>query len=144
MTKLDELYEYAERNQIEVDYFLLRQIKSLSAVMPDGTCIIAVDPSQIRSETEETVILGHEIGHCETNSFYLPTADRHTVSSCERKATRWAIGKLLPMESLFEAFSKGYSEPWEIAEYVGLPVDFVQKAMWFYMNGSLDEPRAEI
>lgn len=140
MTQLDELYEYARENQIEVDYFLLSHLKSLSTVLSDGTNVIAIDTAKIRSAQEETVILSHEIGHCETHSFYSPLDDTYTRCRYEKRATRWAIQKLLPKDVLFSAINNGYRETWELAEYFDLPEYFIESAMWLYTNGNMDVP----
>lgn len=140
MTRLDELYEYARERNIEVDYFLLSRIQSLSSRLDDGRLVIAIDTSKIDSESEEIIILAHEIGHCETLAFYLPTSDCCTIRRCENKATRWAIEKILPKALLLEAVSIGYTEPWQIAEYFDLPEKFVRTAMWLYANGNMAAP----
>lgn len=140
MTKLEELYEYANENGIEVDYFLLHHIKSLSTVLDGDKPVIAMDATKISTQAEETVILGHEIGHCETRSFYTKDTDRYTRCRCENKANRWAIEKLIPKRDMLEAINQGHREIWDLAEYFGLPENFVIRAIWLYRNGNMAVP----
>jgi len=63
---LDELYDRAQQQGIEIDNFAMREIVSVS--FPENW--IAIDTRKIKTRAEEKVILAHEIGHCETGSFY--------------------------------------------------------------------------
>ena len=44
-----DLYAYAEEQGIEVDWFPLSQVQSLSLPLPDGTTCIAIDPRKFWS-----------------------------------------------------------------------------------------------
>ena len=68
--RLIALYDYAEQRGIDVDWFSAVQASSMSLPLPDGTCCIAIDPWKMDTLEQETVFLAHELGHCETGSFY--------------------------------------------------------------------------
>ena len=63
---LDELYVYAQAKRIDVDDFPMRELKSAS--FPENW--ITMDSRKLKTKAEEKVILAHEVGHCETGSFY--------------------------------------------------------------------------
>ena len=126
--ELHELYDIADENHIDVEYFPLQQLISLST--PDA---IAINVDKIETESAEKFVLGHELGHCMTGSFYrinsLETRDR-----METRANRWAIRNLLPWPELQEAIGAGIAEPWELAEYFNLPEPFIKDAIEYYIN----------
>ena len=91
MTELLDLYQYAEQRDIEVDWFPLPVTPSLSVKLPDNSCAIGIDPWKMETLAEELVCLAHEVGHCETDSFYDPTTGLPVKQKCENRADRWAI-----------------------------------------------------
>lgn len=81
---------------------------------------------------DETVKLAHELGHCETGSFYSRTAALDLRQKHENRADRWAIKKLVPKDELEEAVSRGCCEAWELAEHFGVTEPFIRKAVEYY------------
>ena len=127
---LNTLYNIAECNNIEVYSYALKQCESLS-LLYDGDCFIAIDPFALKSDADEKVKLAHEIGHCETGSFYNEYAVCDVRSKHEYTANKWAIKKLIPEDELKEA-CKFCNNRWELSEHFGVPEDFMQKALDFY------------
>ena len=70
MKSLEEFYRFAEKQNITVDHFPLRTREALSIMDEDGRCFVAIDPARIRDEADGRAKLAHELGHCETSSFY--------------------------------------------------------------------------
>lgn len=132
MSKLLDLYDQAESDGIGVYWFDLWETASLSCQAADGTCSIAMDPWRMDTVADETVKLAHELGHCETGSFYNRHAALDIRQKYENRADRWAIKKLIPKDELRQAFLHGYREVWELAELFGVTEPFVMKAMEYY------------
>ena len=132
MIKLDELYEIAEKQNIEVYSFNLPLINSVSTMNPNGSCCIGIDPFSIETYAQEKEHLAHELGHCVTGSFYNRYSTCDIISKAEYKADKWAIKKLIPKDELKEALEDGYTEPWQLAERFDVPCDFMCKALNFY------------
>ena len=130
--RLIALYEYAEQQGIDVDWFSASQVTSMSLPLPDGTCCIAIDPWKMETLEQETVALAHELGHCETGSFYNRYAKMDVVKKHENRADRWAYKKLVPKDELKKAYLQGYREIWELVEYFQLPEDFLCGAIEYY------------
>ena len=136
MTTLLDLYNQAEQDQIDVDWFDLQTATSLSMPLPDGSFGIAINPWKVRTLAEETVIMAHELGHCETGSFYNRWATCDVRQQHENRANKWAIKKLIPKDELDLECSRGNVEPWNLAEHFGVTEDFMREAMCFYSNES--------
>lgn len=136
-TRLIELYEYAEKNAIDVDWFPMEIATSLSAELPSGKLCIAIDPWKMETVAKETVALGHELGHCTTGSFYNRFAKRDVIQKHENRADKWAIKKLISADELDDAVAEGHTEIWDLAEYFGVTEDFMRKAVCWYTYGNL-------
>lgn len=131
------LYCFAESKGIDVDWFPLDQADSLSVMLPNGDCCIAVNPWKMESSQKETVCLAHELGHCETGSFYNRWAVLDIREKHENRADKWAITHLLSANELDEAVADGYTDMWSLAEYFNVTVDFMRKAVCWYTHGNL-------
>lgn len=125
---LYELYEIADENEIDVDYFPMQSAVSLST--PTS---IAIDVDKLDTCKDEKAVLAHELGHCMTGSFYtIGTMD--TRGRMEARANGWAIKRLLPFPELNEAVVNGIYETWDLAEYFELPESFIKTAVDYYLN----------
>ena len=131
------LYDLAEQQNIEVLQFPLKDSNSVSLMAEDGSCYIGIDNAVQDGSTQERVLLGHELGHCLTGSFY----SRHTAVDCrqwhENRADKWAVKKLVPFQDLIAAITNGYTEIWELAEHFGVTETFIKKAICYYAHGNL-------
>lgn len=127
---LEELYLSIPSN-IDIDYFIFANTESLSAPIGDRF-VIAIDPTKIKSEADEKLKVAHEVGHCETGSFYSPGEDYFLRQRYENRADRQAIKKLVPKDELKKAVSAGYTEAWQLSEIFGVPEPFIRKAAAFY------------
>lgn len=125
---LNDIYKYAEKRRIEVNYMPLIDTISLSS--PLGYIVIDVD--RLADSKEELVCVTHEIGHCETGSFYNIHTPFDIRQKHENRADRWAIKKLIPKDELDEALDCGIVEVWDLAEYFGVTEDFVRKTCEYY------------
>ena len=137
MTSLQECYHIAKQENIAVDHFPLSKRAALSVMDEDGVCFIAIDPTKIASNTEERVILSHELGHCITGSFYNQYSNYDCRQRHENRADKWAVKKLIPVDELEDAVTAGYTELWELAERFDVTEDFIRKAVCYYVYGNL-------
>lgn len=123
---LSHLYKIASDNNILVDNFDTKEVESFS--MPQ---VVVLNKKKLRTSKDVKVHLAHELGHCQTGSFYnintLETRER-----MEHRADRWAIKKLIPFSSLVSALENGITERWELADHFGVTEDYIDKAKSFY------------
>lgn len=132
MNNLLLLYKYAEEHDIDVDLFCMEKVESMSAKLSDGSCAIAIDPIKLKGEYDEVSKLAHELGHCETGSFYCKYAPLDERGRCEERAKRWAIKKLIPLEELEEAIKKCCVNTYELSEYFCVPEKMICDAIKYY------------
>lgn len=125
----NRLYRIADKSGIEVDRLSLPLNKSVS-VNSQGSLFVALDNKL--TGAEERVCLAHELGHCETMSFYNVYSPCDVRGKHERRADLWAIKKLIPHSQLQSALKRGYSDIYSLAEYFNVTTDFMQKAVEFY------------
>lgn len=126
-----ELYEMADANRIEVMKFNLPLNGSIS-VMDNERCFIGLDSYE--SLAEERVHLAHELGHCITGSFYNIYSDFDIREKHEKRATKWAIKKLIPFDELVKYLDDGIVQKWELAEIFDVTEDYIDKAFSLYFN----------
>lgn len=93
-----------------------------------------MDPFRIETTAQERVHLAHELGHCETGSFYNVYSSLDVREKQEKRADRWAVSHLVPAEKFRRALSMGIVEVWELAEYFDVTEDFIRKAAQIYKN----------
>lgn len=131
-----DLYAYAERRNIDVDWIPMRRATSLSVPLGDRYAI-ALDPWKLGSLAQETVCLAHELGHCETGSFYNQYAALDVRQRHENRADKWAIRRLVPEDALDQAVADGYTDLPSLAEHFCVTVPFMRKAVCWYTYGNL-------
>ena len=105
-----------------------------------GSCYIGIDPFEIETEAEERVHLAHEIGHCETGSFYNAYSDFDIHEKHELRADCWAASRLVPAQELICALKCGVVELWALAELFDVTEDFMQKAINIYCSKGILQP----
>ena len=133
-TRTTELYNIASRSGTEIICCDLPQTVSVSAMSVTGACYIGMDPFRIETTAQERVHLAHELGHCETGSFYNVYSSLDIREKQERRADKWAVMHLVPEEEFLGALSKGVVEVWELAEIFDVTEDFIRKAAEIYKN----------
>ena len=132
MTELLELYNLADEHGIPVYWFDLNTAESLSCRLGDGNNAIAMNPWSMTTIADEKVKLAHELGHCETDSFYNRYSPFDIRAQHENRADRWAIKKLIPKDELRAAVACGYTNVWELSEIFNVTENFMKKAIEYY------------
>lgn len=132
MTTYKELCDIAENDNILMLSGKLHNTPSM-AICDDGDCAIIFDYSKIDSNAKLLVCTAHEVGHCETGSFYTPKS-LELRSRMENRANKWAIKKLIPKNEMEQAIIDGNEEVWQLAEYFGITEDMVKFAFWVYFD----------
>ena len=127
--EISRLYSLAERSGVTVDRFPLPQNGSISVKSGDKM-FVAIDTNA--TPTMEKIYLAHELGHCETASFYNIYSPFDIRGKHERRANAWAINKLIPKTVYRKALKMGYDNIYTLAEYFGVTPDFMQKAVEYY------------
>lgn len=127
---LDDLYSEVEASDIIVDNFPMREL--VSAAFPENW--IVLDTRKLKTSAEEKAVLAHEAGHCFTGSFYNMFSSFDFREKQEHKANAWAFKKLVPCAYLQAAVKNGLTEIWELADFFGVPCDFMHKAVEYWQQ----------
>ncbi|MCQ2455207.1 MAG: ImmA/IrrE family metallo-endopeptidase [Clostridia bacterium] len=126
----NRLYSLAKTHGIKIDRLSVPENKSVSVKFGENY-FVCID-SEL-SSYDEKVCLAHELGHCVTSSFYNIYSPFDIREKHEKKADKWAIGKLIPKYLFTKALKDGYDNVYSLAEYFGVTTDFVQKAVDLYL-----------
>ena len=125
---LDQLYEIAAARGIEIDDVPMRELRAVS--FPQGW--IAIDRRKFSSDTDYKCALAHEIGHCETSSFYRDGANTHDRDLYERHADRYAAELLLPLSDILRAMHGGMLLPSILAQMHDVTLEFANMVLELY------------
>ena len=128
----NDLYSFAEENNITVAEFPLKKTLSLAIMDTDNDCYIAMDSKRMKSTVEKNERLIHELGHCMTGSFYSRHTPLITRSKCEYRANKWAIENYIPFEDFKEAIRRGCNNYEELAEHFDVTPEMIGKAYTYY------------
>lgn len=131
MFELSNFYSYCRNNNIDI--ILYDGAPSQGTTIRDGDWYaIFLDFTQIRSTRVLKGTCYHEVGHAATGALHKVDSPFETVERSEYRANRWAAQHFLPVEEIREAFTAGYTEPWELAEYFDLPEEDIKKALVYW------------
>lgn len=82
---------------------------------------------------EKYCILAEEIGHYKTTAGdILDQKNNITNQKKELVARRWAYQLILPKDIIDAAIADGYTEIWDIAEYLEVDEGFLRDALQYY------------
>lgn len=123
LTKYEELIAEYE-NEVLIEE---RPIQSC-ALYADGVTWIRQD----LSANKKRCLLAEEIGHYFTSTGDVLEQSNLDNEKQELKARRWAYEKLLPEDTIYKALRHGYTEIWELSEYLDVDEDFLKDALRYY------------
>ena len=133
------LYDIAAQKNIEVIQHPMCENGSVSTMLPNGSCYIGMDPSVQDGGAQERTHLGHELGHCETGSFYNRYTPFDIRERHENRADKWAICQIISVDALDDAIAMGRTEIWDLAEHFGVTEQMMKKAICLYVHGNVAE-----
>lgn len=119
-----------------IDNGLIVKEKSLQG--SDGRicdCKIAIK-KDIDTSSRKMCVLAEELGHYYTTVGNILEQRNLNNAKQEQKARVWAYKKLLSVDKVIEAASKGYTTIWEMAEYLDVDEEFLKEYLTW--QGILD------
>lgn len=88
--------------------------------------------SKIKTTAEKKCTLIEEVGHAKTSSGnILDNRDVRNIKQ-EKRARRWGYEKLVGIVDLINAFNAGLHGRYEIAQYLNVTENFLQKSVDYY------------
>ena len=122
MTKYEELMAEYEHLHIEE-----RPMKNDGLYADDCVWI-----NKNMTSSRKYCTLAEEIGHYETSCGDILDQSDASNRKQERLARQWAYEKLIPIENIHFAASDGYTQLWEMAEYLDVDEAFLKEALIYY------------
>ena len=131
MFELSQFYDYCRKNRVDVIPYL--GAPQPGATIRDGTYYaVFLDFSKILSARLLRGVCCHELGHIATGALHRVDSPYELVERSEYRANRYVAQHFLTVESFKEAFSAGYTEPWQLAEYFDLPEKDIKNALTYW------------
>lgn len=86
----------------------------------------------IPTTTEKACVLAEELGHHHTTVGNI--LDQGDISNQKQEyiARKWAYERIVPRDSIEAALHKGYTEIWDLAEYLEVDEEFLRDALQYY------------
>lgn len=131
MDCVEALEEYAVEHDIYIHPHAVAGSLAIAFSARDESAV-AIDYAKIETRAEQAVILVHEMGHIEADALNSARSPYDTEGRNERRAWKWAIRELLPVERLTEAVRSAQGRLWEVAEDLGVTQEFVERAIEYY------------
>lgn len=133
MFELADFYDYASKSDIDIIPFA--GAPSAGTTMRDGSFYaIFLDFTKIHSTRLLKGVCVHELGHAATGALHKVDSPFELIERSEYRAKRWAAEHFLTREEFQTAFSLGFSEPWQLAEYFDLPQGDVMEALTYWTD----------
>lgn len=140
MFELSNFYDYCTDNNILVIPFA--GMPSEGATVRDGNAYgIFLDFTKMDTTRQIRGTCMHEQGHTATGALHKVSSPFETVERAEHRVHRWTAETYLTVEDFQEAFSAGYTEPWQLAEWFDLPEqDVVTAYKYWTVNKGIQFP----
>lgn len=136
MNKLEELYDLANINNIDIHFFDLKHLNLLGVNIEKEELphMIFLDHSLKQNNKLHLEILAHELGH------YFSTIGNNIDNSynyrcklnqnkIENKANRWAYEYLICEKELIKAINKNITTLTDLADYFEVSIEFFIKRL---------------
>ena len=131
MFELKHFYDYCKENRVDViPYFGMPQP---GATLRDGSYYaVFLDFSKIMTTRLLKGVCCHELGHIATGALHKVDSPYELVERSEYRANRYMAQAFLTEDAFREAFSAGYTELWQLAEYFDLPEQDIKNALTYW------------
>lgn len=133
MFELYDFYHYCRENQVDVIPY--DGAPKPGATIRDGDFYaVFLDFSKIRSMRFLRGVCYHELGHVATGALHKVDSPYELAERSEYRANRWSAQTYLPESAFREAFTAGYTELWQLAEYFDLPERDIRAALDYWTD----------
>ena len=140
MTRLEELEDYAHKNDIEIIVTAAESRFKGCCMVLDGDAAVTLNVAKIRDTADRLCVLAEEVGHIQTDALldceeYLsPRFSKWLKVKHEIQAKRWAIAELLPPEKIQSAIN----ERRDLSEHLGVTDEFLVEAIKYYNRQGIE------
>ncbi|EBF5125594.1 ImmA/IrrE family metallo-endopeptidase [Listeria monocytogenes] len=93
---------------------------------------IFVNPNQ--SDVEMRCTLAEEVGHHHLTVGNIVNQETINDRKQEKLARNWGYESLVPLRKIIDAYYEGYTEYYEVAEFLEVTEDFLKHSIEYYKN----------
>lgn len=131
MFELSDFYQYCRENQVDVIPYA--GCPQPAATIRDGSYYaVFLDFTKIRSARLLRGVCCHELGHVATGALHRVSSPFELIERSEYRANRYMAEHFLSFQDFAKAFSEGYTEPWQLAEYFEMPEEDIRRAHLYW------------
>lgn len=131
MFELNVFYDFCEDHAVAVIPY--DGMPKPGATIRDGERYgIFLDFTQIPTTRMLRGVCCHEMSHVATGALHRANSPFESVERSEYRANRYTAQKFLTERAFRSAFSEGYTEPYQLADYFELPEEEIQKALHYW------------
>ena len=120
MFEISDFYHYCKQNQVDVIPYDGCP-KPGATIRDAGFYAVFLDFTKIKSTRLLRGVCYHELGHVATGALHKVDSPYELAERSEYRAIRWSAESYLTQDAFREAFSAGFTEIWQLAEYFDLP-----------------------
>ena len=131
MFEISDFYDYCKTNGVDVIPYAGCPHAG-ATVRDQDFYAVFLDFTKIQSTRLLRGVCCHELGHIATGALHKIDSPYELVERSEYRATRWVTEHYLTEEAFREAFSAGYRELWQLAEYFDLPERVIDTALTYW------------
>lgn len=134
MTKLDMLYNLANKHNIQIHFFDLKitGCLGLNIEKENMPSMIFLDNSLKKDKNKHIEVLAEELGHFFTSvgisvGNIKTYSDKLELNKVENKADKWATNFLITEEDIINLINKNITCIYEMADIIGVSVEILMK-----------------
>lgn len=131
MFDLANFYDYCTENDVDIIPYMGMPSEGMT-IRDSGNYAVFLDILKIQSTRVLKGVCFHETGHVGSGALHKVDSPFETVERSEYRANRWSIERYLTAEDFREAFSAGYTELWQLADYFDLPEEIIKTALTYW------------
>ena len=131
MFEIADFYHYCKTHQVDVIPYDGCP-KEGATIRDQGFYGVFLDFTKIKSTRLLRGVCYHELGHVATGALHKVDSPFELAERSEYRANRWSAQHYLTEAEFREAFSYGFTEPWQLAEYFDLPQRDIEKALQYW------------
>ena len=141
--ELSDFYEYCRENQVDVIHFD-RCPQEAATIRDQGFYGVFLNLKKLSSLKLLRGVCCHELGHVATGALHKVDSPFELVERSEYRANRYVAEHFLTPADFAQAFSLGYTEPWQLSDFFELPEADVCRALTYWKEArGLDFPAKE-
>ena len=141
--ELSDFYEYCRENQVDVIHFD-RCPQEAATIRDQGFYGVFLNLKKLSSLKLLRGVCCHELGHVATGALHKVDSPFELVERSEYRANRYVAEHFLTPADFAQAFSLGYTEPWQLSDFFELPEADVCRALTYWKEArGMDFPAKE-